>query len=49
MKISVQKGKLADTKSQAIILALFEDQKKLIGKALEIDQKTGWINQRIDC
>lgn len=40
MKISVQKGKLADTKSQAIILTFFEDQKKLVGTALQIDQKS---------
>ncbi len=38
MKIFVKKGKLAETKSQAIILTLFEDRKKLTGAALEIDQ-----------
>ena len=34
MKIFVKKGVLADTKSQAIILTLFEDSKKLTGAAL---------------
>jgi leucyl aminopeptidase len=43
VKISVQKGKLAETKSQAIILALFEDSRKLAGVALQIDQKTGGL------
>jgi leucyl aminopeptidase len=43
VKISVKKGNLADAKSQAIILALFEDQKKLTGNASEIDQKTGGL------
>jgi leucyl aminopeptidase len=48
VKISVQKGKLAETKSQAIILALFEDSKKLAGVALQIDQKTaGLISELI--
>lgn len=48
MKISVQKGKLADTKSQAIILALFEDRKKLAGVALQIDKQTdGLISELI--
>ncbi len=50
MKISVKKGNLADTKSSAIILAIFEDQKKLTGNALEIDQKTGGlISELIRC
>ena len=48
MKISVQKGKLADTKSQAIILTLFEDRKKLAGVALQIDQKSkGLVSELI--
>lgn len=38
MKISVEKGKLADVKGEAIILALFEG-KKLAGEALQIDAK----------
>ena len=49
MKISVKKGKLADTKSQTIILALFEDRKKLAGVALQIDKQTGGlISELID-
>ena len=49
MKIFVKKGKLADTKSQAIILTLFEDGKKLTGMALEIDQKSkGLISELIE-
>ena len=48
MKIFVKKGKLADTKSQAIILTLFEDSKKLTGVALEIDKKSdGLISELI--
>jgi leucyl aminopeptidase len=43
VKIFVKKGKLADTKSQAIILTLFEDSKKLTGVALEIDKKSGGL------
>lgn len=38
MKIFVKKGELVDTKSQAIILPLFEESKKLTGIALEIDK-----------
>ncbi len=38
MKIFVKKGKLQDIKSQAVILALFQDQKELTGTALLIDQ-----------
>ncbi len=38
MKIIVRKGKLADTKSQAIILPLFAESRKLSGTALEIDK-----------
>ena len=48
MKIFVKKGKLANTKSQAIILTLFEDSKKLKGTVLEIDQKSnGLISELI--
>jgi leucyl aminopeptidase len=48
VKIFVKKGVLADTKSQAIILTLFEDSKKLTGVALEIDQKSnGLISELI--
>jgi leucyl aminopeptidase len=48
VKIFVKKGKLANTKSQAIILTLFEDSKKLTGTALEIDQKSnGLISELI--
>jgi leucyl aminopeptidase len=43
VKISVRKGNLADTKSSAIILASFEDQKKITGTALKIDEKTGGL------
>ncbi|MGD0278172.1 MAG: leucyl aminopeptidase [Smithella sp.] len=43
MKVFVKKGKLADTKSEAIILTLFEDSKKLTGEALAIDQKSGGL------
>ncbi len=48
MKIFVKKGKLAEAKSQAIILTLFEDSKKLTGVALEIDKKSdGLISELI--
>ena len=48
MKIFVKKGMLADTKSQAIILTLFEDSKKLTGLALEIDKiSNGLITELI--
>jgi leucyl aminopeptidase len=48
VKISVQKGKLADTKSQAIILTLFEDRKKLAGVALQIDKQiNGLVSELI--
>jgi leucyl aminopeptidase len=43
VKIFVKKGKLAEAKSQAIILTLFEDSKKLTGAALTIDQKSGGL------
>ena len=42
MKISVNKGKLAGTESEAIILALFED-KELSGEAREIDTKSNGL------
>ena len=49
MKIFVKKGKLPDTKSQIIILTLFEDSKKLTGVALEIDKKSdGLISELIE-
>ena len=48
MKVFVKKGVLADTKSQVIILTLFEDSKKLTGAALTIDQKSnGLISELI--
>ena len=48
MKIFVKKGKLTETKSQAIILTLFEDSKKMTGVALEIDKKSdGLISELI--
>ena len=48
MKIFVKKGNLAEAKSQAIILTLFEDQKKLTGTILQIDQKcNGLISELI--
>jgi len=43
VKIFVKKGNLAEAKSQAIILTFFEDQKKLAGAALQIDQKSGGL------
>lgn len=43
MNIFVKKGVLAETKSQAVILTLFEDGKKLTGDALEIDKKCGGL------
>lgn len=48
MKIFVNKGNLVDTKSQALILTLFEDSKKLTGLALEIDKLSdGLISELI--
>jgi leucyl aminopeptidase len=38
MKIFVKKGKLQDIKTQAVILALFQDQKELTGTSLLVDQ-----------
>jgi leucyl aminopeptidase len=43
VNVFVKKGVLAETKSQAIILTLFEDSKKLTGMALEIDKKSGGL------
>jgi leucyl aminopeptidase len=43
VKIFVRKGKIQETKSQAIILNLFEDQKKLSGSALIIDKLCGGL------
>ena len=48
VKVFVQKGNLAEAKSQAIILTFFEGQKKLAGAALQIDQKcNGLISELI--
>lgn len=41
MKITVKKGNLADTKTQAVILPLFENEKDLTGDAKVVDQATG--------
>ncbi|MEE9912535.1 MAG: leucyl aminopeptidase [Deltaproteobacteria bacterium] len=43
MNIKVTKGNLADTKTQAIILALCEGEKKLSGATALLDQKTGGL------
>jgi leucyl aminopeptidase len=43
VKIFVKKGVLADTKSEAIILTLFEDSRKLTGETLAIDKKSGGL------
>jgi leucyl aminopeptidase len=49
VKIAVKKGNLPDIKSQAIILTMFEDQKKLTGNALLIDQAgKGLIRELMD-
>jgi leucyl aminopeptidase len=49
VKIFVKKGKLVDTKSQAIILPLFEENKKLSGTPLEIDKiSDGLISEVIN-
>ncbi len=49
MKIFVKKGILADIKSQAIILALFQDQKELTGTSLLVDQASkGLITELIN-
>lgn len=43
MKVSVKKGLFAEAKSEAIILTLPEDGKKLSGAALEIDKRSGGL------
>ncbi len=43
VRIVVHKGNLAGAESQAIILTFFEDQKKLAGTSLQIDQKSGGL------
>jgi leucyl aminopeptidase len=43
VKIFIKKGVLADTKSEVIILTLFEDSKKLTGETLAIDKKSGGL------
>jgi leucyl aminopeptidase len=43
VNIFIKKGVLADTKSEAIILTLFEDSKKLTGETLAIDKKSGGL------
>jgi len=43
VNVFVKKGVLAETKSQAVILTLFEDSKKMTGTALEIDKKCGGL------
>ncbi len=49
MKLFVKKGKLQDIKSQAVILALFQDQKELTGTSLVIDQRSsGLITELIN-
>jgi leucyl aminopeptidase len=47
VKIFVKKGKLVDTKSQAIILTLFEGSRKLTGLALEVDKISGGLISEI--
>ncbi|MEN6376018.1 MAG: leucyl aminopeptidase [Smithella sp.] len=49
MKVLVKKGKLQDIKSQAIILALFQDRKELTGTSLLVDQASrGLISELIN-
>ena len=43
MNITVKKGNLADAKTQAVILALCEDEKTLSDMVSEVDQKTGGL------
>ena len=43
MKIIVKKGKLANAENQAIILAMFEDSRKLAGVTQEIDKSSGGL------
>ena len=37
MKIIVKKGNVTDVKTEAVILALFEENKKLFGLAYDVD------------
>jgi leucyl aminopeptidase len=49
MKIFIKKGILSDIKSQAIILALFQDQKELSGTSLSVDRASkGLITELIN-
>jgi len=43
VKIIVKKGKLANAENQAIILAMFEDSRKLAGVTQEIDKSSGGL------
>ena len=43
MNITVKKGNLAEAKTQAIILALCEDEKALSNVVSAVDQKTGGL------
>lgn len=43
MKITVKKGKPAQTKTQSVILLMCEDEKKLSGEAADVDNKTGGL------
>jgi leucyl aminopeptidase len=47
MKIFVKKGQLRDIKSQAIVLALFQDKKELTDTASLIDQASGGLISEI--
>jgi leucyl aminopeptidase len=50
LKINVKKGNLAEIKSQAIILGLFEGNEKLTGIAALVDKKSkGLISELITC
>ena len=43
MKIHVRKGNLTDAKSEALLLAVFEEDKKLFGLAYDVDAKSGGL------
>ena len=48
MKIIVKKGNVTDVKTEAVILALFEENKKLFGLAYDVDAKSqGLISEII--
>ncbi|HPD58077.1 MAG TPA: M17 family peptidase N-terminal domain-containing protein, partial [Smithellaceae bacterium] len=48
MKIIVKKGNVTDVKTEAVILALFEENKKLFGLAYDVDAKSqGLISELI--